>query len=294
MRLLVIGSEGNIGRPLCGWLRHEGHEIIEADIKPGWRPNYITADICVPLDLEDALAAADVALLLSAVVSRAVCEQAALLAYATNLQGAAGIARLCAKYGTKLIFFSTSEVYGPTAGLMEEDLPPRPNNRYGLTKWLGEEIIRYEVDYSGLRAVILRPFMIYGEAEDEGEHRSAIVRFASNLAAGRPITVHRGTKRSWMHVDDACRAIARACELPGWDCPVINIGHPDVVSVEKVAEFIRVELLAPQTLVQFVEQPEQMTPVKRPALGRQTELLGVVPEVDLIAGLRRVCARFQR
>jgi dTDP-4-dehydrorhamnose reductase len=100
MRLLVIGSEGNIGRPLCAHLRAQGHDVTEADIRPGWRSNYITADICLPLDLEDAIAHADVALLLSAVVSRVVCEQAALLAYATNLQGAAGIARLCARHGT--------------------------------------------------------------------------------------------------------------------------------------------------------------------------------------------------
>ena len=294
MRVLVIGSEGNIGRPLVSYLQTHGHAVTATDIRPGWRPGYVTADICMPMDLADAIDNADVVLLLSAVVSRVVCEQAALLTYSTNLQGAAGIARLCAKSKSKLVFLSTSEVYGPTTAAMSEDMTPHPNNRYGLTKWLGEEIVRYEVEYGNLDAVILRPFMIYGENEDEGEHRSAVVRFASNLAAGRPIFVHHGTMRSWMHVDDACRAIELACYLEGPGCPVINIGHPRVYPMVQVAEFIRAELGVSIDLLHYEQQPRQMTPVKRPDLARQAELLGIEPTIDLPEGIRRVCARYKK
>jgi nucleoside-diphosphate-sugar epimerase len=70
---------------------------------------------------------------------------------------------------------------------------PRPNNRYGLTKLLGEQLVDYEVAQHGLRAVTLRPFMIYDENEDFGDHRSAMIRFAHDLARGRPIQVHRGS-----------------------------------------------------------------------------------------------------
>ena len=55
------------------------------------------------------------------------------------------------------------------------------NNFYGLSKLLGEQIIDYEVKNFGLKAVILRPFMIYDEDEVIGEHRSAMIRFAFNL-----------------------------------------------------------------------------------------------------------------
>ena len=50
MKALVIGSEGNIGAPLVAYLRSVGHEVLECDQRPGWRPNYLTADITHPHD----------------------------------------------------------------------------------------------------------------------------------------------------------------------------------------------------------------------------------------------------
>lgn len=68
---------------------------------------------------------------------------------------------------------------------------PQPNNRYGLSKLLGEQLVGYEVRTNGLRAVSLRPFMGYDEDEEFGAHRSAMIRFAYGLATGQPIEVHR-------------------------------------------------------------------------------------------------------
>ena len=114
---------------------------------------------------------------------------------------------------------------------------PRPNNRYALTKWLGEQLVEYEVRASGLRAVTLRPCMVYDENETVGEHRSAMIRFASNLARGRPIEVHRGSARSWLHVSDAVRAIEAAARVDEYS--VINLGHPELVPMADLAEMIR-------------------------------------------------------
>ena len=44
-KALVIGSEGNIGAPLVRHLRQGGYEVLESDIRPGWRPNFVMADI---------------------------------------------------------------------------------------------------------------------------------------------------------------------------------------------------------------------------------------------------------
>ena len=49
--------------------------------------------------------------------------------------------------------------------MSENDPSPQPNNFYGLSKYLGEKIIDYEVKNFDLDAVILRPFMIYDEDE---------------------------------------------------------------------------------------------------------------------------------
>jgi nucleoside-diphosphate-sugar epimerase len=290
-RALVIGSEGNIGGPLVRHLRAHGYDVLESDIRPGWRPNYVMADINQPVDLLPAFDwRPDIVFLLSAMVSRVTCEQAASLAVATNLGGINNVLQLCRRANAMTVFFSTSEVYGPDCDPMDEAIAnPRPNNRYGLSKLLGEQLVEYEVRTNGLRAVSLRPFMMYDEDEDFGAHRSAMIRFAANLAAGCPIEVHRGTARSWLHVSDALRAIEAAAAVSEY--AVINIGHPDVVPIDSLAEMIRAELDASPELVTTKDQPSRMTPVKRPVLDRQRRLLGVDPAVSLADGVRRVCRR---
>ena len=114
-KALVIGSEGNIGAPLVRHLRAQrlrgargGHPARLA------RPSYVMADINHPVDLLPAFDwGPDVVFLLSAMVSRVTCEQASSLAIATNLAGINNVLQLAKRAGAMVVFFSTSEVYGP-------------------------------------------------------------------------------------------------------------------------------------------------------------------------------------
>lgn len=288
-RALVIGSEGNIGTPLVRHLRAQGTEVLETDIRPAWRQQYVMADINHPIDLLPAFDwKPDVVYLLSAMVSRVTCEQASSLAIATNLSGINNVLQLAKRVGARVVFFSTSEVYGPGCDPMDERIShPQPNNRYGLSKLLGEQLVEYESRTYGLKAAVLRPFMVYDEEEDLGDHRSAMIRFASDLAQGKPIEVHRGSARSWLHVSDAVRAIEQAAALD--DYLVVNIGHPDVIPISDLAEMIRAELGAAPDLVRVRDLPARMTLVKRPTLERMRDRLRVVPRVSLQDGVRRVC-----
>ena len=229
----------------------------------------------------------DVVFLLAAVVGRTTAEQAGSLAIATNLAGINNVLQLCKRAEARCVYLSTSEVYGPTCESMEEAAVPRPSNRYGLSKWLAEQLIEFEARTFGLRAVTLRPCMVYDELEDMGDHRSAMIRFASSLARGRPIEVHRGSARGWLHVSDAARAIEAAARIE--QHTVINIGHPDIVPMLEVAEMIRAELGADGSLIRVVPVPAEITLVKRPALERQRVLLGFEPVIALREGVSRVC-----
>lgn len=293
MKALVIGSEGNVGTPLVRHLKAQGNEVLEIDIRPGWTDNYLMADINHPLDMLSAFDwKPDVVYLLSAMVSRVTCEQAASLAISTNLAGINNVLQLAKRVGAMVVFFSTSEVYGPECDSMDEAISnPRPNNRYGLSKLLGEQLVEYEVRTHCLRAVSLRPFMIYDEEEDLGDHRSAMIRFAWRLAKGMPIEVHKGSARGWLHVSDALRSIEAASRVQ--DYSVINIGHPEILPIADLAEMIRAELGASRNLVQERGLPERMTLVKRPVLERQRTILGVMPKVSLGEGVKRLCSRIK-
>jgi nucleoside-diphosphate-sugar epimerase len=292
VKILAIGSEGNVGGPLVRYLREVGHEVYTTDIKPGHRDHYSMADINYPIDLLEAFDwEPEVVYLMAAVVSRVTCEQAGSLAVATNLAGTNNVIALTKRVGARLVFFSTSEVYGPMEGIMDEDdSVPCPNNRYGLTKYLGEQLVEYEVREHNLWASTVRPFMIYDENETLGDHRSAMIRFAERLSRGRSIEVHAGSSRSWLHVSDAVRALERMMYLTSYE--VVNIGHPDLIETEDLAERIRERLGASPDLVKVVEQPSRMTLRKWPALSKQSDLLGVEPRVSIDEGVVRVCERF--
>lgn len=289
-RALVLGSEGNIGKPLVRHLRSSGFDVLESDIRPGWRPGYFQADINQPVDLIEIFEqGCEVVFMLSAMVSRVTCEQAAGLAVDTNLSGLNNVVQLCKKHRVRLVYFSTSEIYGPHCNPMSEDEKnPSPNNRYGLTKLLGEQLVEYEVRQYGLSAITLRPFMVYDENEEFGAHRSAMIRFAHGLAQGEPIEAHRGSARGWLHISDAVTAIMAATDLS--DYAVVNIGHSDVVATEDLARRLADELGADPSLIKIVEQPERMTLVKNPSLQRMESLLGIRPKIDLAEGIRRVSA----
>lgn len=289
-KALVTGSEGNIGKPLVKHLRSLGYEVLETDIMPRWRENYLMADIRNVTDLLPAFDwKPDVVFHLGAMVSRVTCEQAASLAVDVNLTGTQNILDLTKRVGARLVYFSTSEVYGPGLEIMSEESTPKPNNRYGLSKLLSESLVEYEVEQHGLRAATLRPFMMYDEEEDLGDHRSAMIRFATNLALGKPIEVHSGSARGWFHVTDAVRSVEAAARLDSYS--VVNIGSPDIRPIAELAEMIRAHYGADKNLVKVIELPARMTLAKRPTLERQEKLLGVVPKVGLEEGVKRVCDR---
>jgi nucleoside-diphosphate-sugar epimerase len=286
----VIGAAGNIGAPLVRYLRSVGYAVLEADIKPGWRKDYLMVDISQPLDLLPAFDwGPDVVFLAAASVGRMTCEQAASLSIATNLSGMNNVLQLCKRADAMCVYFSSSEVYGPACDPMDDAIAlPQPNNRYGLSKWLGEQLVEYEVRAGRLRAATIRPCMIYDESEDLGDHRSAMIRFAANLARGRSIEVHRGSARGWLHVSDAVRAIEAAGRVDTY--ATINIGHPDIVPMVELAGMMQSELQSEPSLVRVTTQPAQMTLVKRPTLDRMRNMLGIEPLVSLAEGVRRVCA----
>ena len=293
-KALVMGSEGNIGSPLVNYLRQLGYQVLETDVKPAWKDSYYLADINHPIDMLSLFDwKPDYVFLLSAMVSRVTCEQASSLAITTNLSGINNVIQLCKRINAKLIYFSTSEVYGPNCQIMSEDLlNPEPNNRYGLSKLLGEKIVEYEVKYNNLNAVTLRPFMMYDENEDFGDHRSAMIRFAFNLFNNKEIEVHNNSSRGWLHVSDAINAIESATRVSNYN--IINIGHPESYSIKYMAECIAKYLNADFKLIKFCDIPNQMTLNKNPTLLKQKNLLNFTPSISLQEGIVKVCEKLKQ
>lgn len=291
MKILVTGSEGNIGKILVPYLRNKGHEVFGIDIVQGVGSDYRVADINHPIELAECFAdfEPEIVYHMAAVVSRVTSEKSPSLTIQTNVAGTSNVIQLCKRYDSKLIFFSTSEVYGNGIdgwALDEHETTPHPNNLYGVSKLMGEALVHYEVD-KGLKAIIIRPFMFYHENETMGTHRSAIIRFVESLLKGEKITVHHDSERGWLHLDEAVEILEKIAYVKTFE--IVNIGTPDIWKMEDVARLICDELRVSEDLIQLEPLPDRMTLVKCPELNKQVLLTGCRGTKILLGkGIKRV------
>lgn len=282
MRVLVTGSEGNIGSKLVPYLKSCGHEVYCCDQVQDFKDNYSVINILSVGDLFKVFNKfkPEVVYHLAAMVSRVTCEDSPYLTVDTNLSGLNNIIQLCKSFEAKLIYFSTSEVYGNISGYLSENRECEPNNLYGLTKYLGEKLVEYELK----DAVIVRPFMFYDEDETQGDHRSAMIRFCYHLCRKEKITVHKGSKRSWMHISDGVKVLERLVYTMGFQ--VVNIGSGELINTEDLASAICKKLgLEYKDYVIEEPLPDKMTLEKVPDIRKQIEITGITPEIDINTGI---------
>jgi len=289
-RILVIGSEGNIGSKLVPYLRQSGHEVYRADQIQNYSDDYSVVNIMSTIDLVRVFEEfePEVVYLLAAMVSRVTCEDSPGMTIDTNLSGLNNVIQLCKLYNSRLVYFSTSEVYGNIGGKLNEDRECKPNNIYGMTKYIGEQLVKYFLH----DAIIVRPFMFYDEDETRGDHRSAMIRFCYHLLRKEKITVHKGSRRSWMHISDAVKVMEKLLYTEGPQ--VVNIGHNELIRTEALARMICAKLkMNYQDYVIEEPLPDKMTLDKQPDISRQVQLTGVIPTVDIKTGIDKVLSKLK-
>ncbi len=142
----------------------------------------------------------------------------------------------------RVVFASSSSVYGDHQPPLREDMPPRPKGPYALSKWIGEELCREYVRTYGLEVVSLRYFNVVGE-----RCRSNIVFkvFADRISSGEPVDVNgrtvdgvfRPAERDFTYVGDVVEGTILAAER-GRPGEIYNLGRGEPVSVMRLAELM--------------------------------------------------------
>lgn len=302
--VLATGALGVIGNHLTKLLREQGYEVIGADLGIRDYSDYVRADVTSFEDLYriGKMHRIDVVIHMAGEVGRMVGETHPQRMIFVNDVGATNVIQFCLEHGAKLVYFSTSEVYGHIldAGkpvtenqLTEEASAFCTTNIYAMSKLFGEALVKHFVDNYGLNAVGVRPFMVYGPGEAPSKWRSAICNFVHAARHRKAITVHKGTVRSWCYIDDFVHGIRILTERPrqaGYEA--YNIGSDEYMTMEQVARTICEELGAPQELVEVVPPPAQfMSPIKIASIEKMRSI-GYAPKVTLRSGIQAV-ARWQ-
>lgn len=141
--------------------------------------------------------------------------------------------------------------------------------------------------------------MPYGPGLPAGRGRAALVNFLWNALNGEPLTVHKGSERSWCWVGDTVRGIRLIIEeeyrrdqsghhLFGItnEQGIWNVGRDDnATSMVTVAQMACALTDAPFSLIQEVDPPGMQTVVKRLSTAK-LQSLGWSPQVELIEGMK--------
>lgn len=129
-----------------------------------------------------------------------------------NFVGTQLVAEACAKTGTRLIFLSTTSVYGTQAELVDESCSIdqlQPQSPYAKSKLAAENYLTELAKSSGLQFIALRFGTIFGSSVGMRFH-TAVNKFLWQAVQQEPISVWKTAyhqKRPYLDLSDAVRAL---------------------------------------------------------------------------------------
>ncbi|CCW30046.1 putative formyltransferase [Xenorhabdus nematophila F1] len=265
-RVLILGVNGFIGNHLTERLLEDGnYDIYGMDIGSSaierfiGNPHFhfIEGDVSIHTEwIEYHIKKCDVILPLVAIATPIEYTRNPLRVFELDFEENLKIVRYCVKYNKRIIFPSTSEVYGMCDDKeFDEDtsrLIVGPINKqrwiYSVSKQLLDRVIWAYGAKEGLKFTLFRPFNWMGPRLDNldsariGSSR-AITQLILNLVEGSPIKLVDGgeQKRCFTDIHDGIEALFRIIENRDGLCDsqIINIGNPtNEASIRQLAEML--------------------------------------------------------
>lgn len=258
LTILVTGGLGAIGAPLAKKLKDEGHDVWVCDLAHSEGPNYIRCDVSEYREVEQLFERIDFDFVyhLAAEFGRRNGEDYYGRLWKSNAIGTKNILRCQEKEKFKMIFSSSSEVYGDWEDEMAEnvmiDHPIRQMNDYAISKWVNEMQILNSADRFATETVRVRLFNTYGPGEYYSKYRSVVCQFIYCALHDLAYTVYLDHHRTSSYIDDTVATLANivASFKAG---EVYNIAGDEYHDIKSISDMILKYLGKDGKLVKYVK-----------------------------------------
>ncbi|MEU7575486.1 NAD-dependent epimerase/dehydratase family protein [Micromonospora sp. NPDC049240] len=306
-RAVVSGAGGFIGSHLAEALLAQGHRVVGIDRRsPDDHPR-VAANLAgalsdsrftlvegdlVDLDLVELLTGSTKVFHLAAVPGVRPSWGEEFEDYArANVLGTHRLLTACKRTGVRrLVYASSSSVYGLITGPSRETDTTAPLSPYGVSKLAGEHLCQAFAGNHGdaLSIVMLRYFTVYGPRQRPD---MAIQRMLTAALGGVPFTVFgdASQSREFTYVGDVVDATVAAGVAPVEGAVAVNVGGGGTVTLREVLGLCGKAAGRPVPLLRSESQVGDV-PLTSADLSRAQMLLGFRPRVDLPSGLARQAA----
>jgi nucleoside-diphosphate-sugar epimerase len=328
MKILILGVNGFIGNALTRRiLSTTDWEVFGMDLSASKlehsieheRFHFLEGDITINKEwIEYHVKKCDVVLPLVAIATPATYVKEPLRVFELDFEENLRVIRQCVRYRRRVVFPSTSEVYGmSTDSEFDEDTSPlvlgpinKPRWIYSCSKQLLDRVIAAYGQQEGLRYTLFRPFNWIGpklddiDAAKEGSSR-VVTQFVINLFRGEPIRLVDGgeQKRCFTWLEDGIDALASIiADTRGvTEGQIFNIGNPaSECSVRELAHKLarlyelrrnKIPNYAPPKIeevssAEYYGRGYQDILTRKPSIAKARTLLGWEPKVPLDDALR--------
>ncbi len=283
MKVLITGSGGFIGCHLSEKLKKEGNEVMGID--NGFhickaKTKYLQADIRNARFMDELIEKVDIVYQLAAKINVYYSIKYPEETYDINLIGTLNILNSCLKYKKKLIFASTSEVYGTSlTEFIGENHPLNPHSPYAASKVAADRLCyayykTYEINVS-----ILRNFNNFGPFKNDDSYGGVIAKFTNRAFRNKPLEIYGSgeQERDYMYIDDALKGY-EICAKNNLHGKPINIGSGSTIKVMDIAEIIKKITGSKSEIIHIDPRPGE---VERLCAGTNfAKKMGFVPETN--------------
>jgi UDP-glucose 4-epimerase len=316
MRVLITGGAGFLGSHLTDAFLARGDEVTILDTASDLKVSHhrghkafrhVRESVLNREILEGLMVWCDLVYHLAAVVGVEHYVGDPYQVLTVNVNGTQDVLTMAFRHGKKVVFSSTSEVYGRSSQVPFEEDGDRVLGSTRIDRWcyatskaVGEHFC-FAFHKLGLPVVVLRYFNVYGPRLDRMDKGRVVTIFMGQLLRGQPLTVIGDGRqtRTFTYVDDAVQATVEAGLVEEAVGQVINVGSEREVSIRELAEMM-VRISGSSSSITYVSQESiygpsyEDIPRRVPTTRRMREILGVTAEIPLEEGLRRTIEWFRR